>query len=54
MTFLFKKITSAVDRLRVRYYEDTQDKADWDRSGGKPVPVVRMVAVKEQAPKTKR
>src|SRR5258706_1256878 len=28
------------DRLRVRYYEDTLDKADWERSGGKAVPVV--------------
>ena len=35
------------DRLRVRHYEDTLDKADWDRSGGKPVPVVRLLAVKE-------
>jgi cyclopropane fatty-acyl-phospholipid synthase-like methyltransferase len=35
------------DRLRVRSYEDTSDKADWERSGGKPVPLVRMIAVKE-------
>jgi SAM-dependent methyltransferase len=32
--------------LRVRYYEDVLAQADWDRSGGKPVPVVRMLAVK--------
>ena len=36
-------------RLRVIYYEDTTGLADWDRSGGKPVPIVRMVAVKEAA-----
>src|SRR5258706_320007 len=35
--------------LRVRYYEDTVAQADWDRSGGKPVPVVRLLAVKEAA-----
>ena len=35
--------------LRVIYYEDTTGLADWDRSGGKPVPIVRMVAVKEAA-----
>ena len=33
--------------LRILYYQDTMDKADWERSGGKPVPVVRMIAVKE-------
>jgi len=33
--------------LRILYYQDTTDKADWERSGGKPVPVVRMIAVKE-------
>ena len=36
-------------QLRVRYYEDTVSQADWDRSGGKPVPVVRMLAFKEPA-----
>ena len=41
-------------RLRVRYYEDTIAKADWDRSGGKPVPVVRMIAVKERRPGASR
>jgi len=34
--------------LRILYYQDTMDKADWERSGGKPVPVVRMIAVKER------
>jgi len=33
--------------LRVLYYQDTTDKTDWERSGGKPQPVVRMIAVKE-------
>jgi SAM-dependent methyltransferase len=33
--------------LRVRHYEDTMAQADWDRSGGKLVPVVRMLATKE-------
>ena len=36
-------------KLRVLHYQDTMAQADWDRSGGKPVPVVRMVAVKEAA-----
>ena len=34
-------------RLRVKYYEDTVAQADWDRSGGKPVPVVRFIGIKE-------
>ena len=34
--------------LRILYYQDAMDKADWERSGGKPVPVVRMIAVKER------
>ena len=33
--------------LRTRTYQDTVDKADWDRSGGKPVPVVRFIGEKE-------
>ena len=33
--------------LRIRHYEDTIAKADWDRSGGKLVPVVRLLAEKE-------
>lgn len=32
--------------LRIRRYEDTLALADWDRSKGKPVPVVRLLAVK--------
>ena len=36
-------------RLRLLYYEDTVAQADWDRSGGKPVPLVRMIAIKEAA-----
>jgi len=35
--------------LRIKYYEDTLSKADWDRSGGKHVPVVRLLAVKDAA-----
>ena len=42
------------NRLRVRYYEDTVAQADWDRSGGKPVPVVRLLAVKEPAARAAR
>ena len=34
-------------KLRVRHYEDRMDKADWERSGGKPVPIVRMLAVNQ-------
>jgi 2-polyprenyl-3-methyl-5-hydroxy-6-metoxy-1,4-benzoquinol methylase len=34
--------------LRTRYYQDTVDKADWDRSGGKPVPVVRFIGEKPE------
>ena len=33
--------------LRIRSYEDTVAQADWDRSGGKPVPVVRLLADKK-------
>jgi len=33
--------------LRVRHYEDTVALADWDRSGGKPVPVVRFIGEKQ-------
>ena len=32
--------------LRIRHYEDTLALADWDRSKGKPVPVVRLLAIK--------
>ena len=34
-------------RLRVLYYEDTVAPADWEKSGGKPVPIVRLIAVKD-------
>src|SRR5580765_2938487 len=38
--------------LRIRHYEDTVAQADWDRSGGMPVPVVRLLAFKpESAPR---
>src|SRR5205814_8095011 len=32
--------------LRVLDYEDITAKADWERSGGNPVPIVRLLAVK--------
>jgi len=38
-------------RLRVLHYEDVTAPADWERSGGKPVPIVRLLAVKEPAPR---
>lgn len=41
------ELPKAFGALRVVYYQDTMDKADWERSGGKPVPVVRLIAVKE-------
>ena len=31
--------------LRVLYYQDTVAPADWERSGGKPVPVVPLIAL---------
>ena len=34
-------------RLRVLHYEDTVARADWEWSAGKPVPVVRLIALKE-------
>jgi len=33
--------------LRVLFYQDTVARADWERSGGKPVPLVRMIAARE-------
>ena len=33
--------------LRVLYYQDTMAPTDWERSGGKPMPLVRLIAVKE-------
>lgn len=41
-------------RLRVLYYEDTVAPADWEKSGGKPVPIVRLIAVKERAGRDSR
>lgn len=41
------ELPKAFDKLRVLFYEDTMALADWERSGGKLVPVVRMVAIKE-------
>jgi cyclopropane fatty-acyl-phospholipid synthase-like methyltransferase len=40
--------------LRLRHYEDLMTQSDWDRSGGKPVPVVRLLAQKEQAEAKKK
>lgn len=48
------ELPKVFDGLRVLLYEDTTAKADWERSGGKPVPVVRMIAVKESAPRETR
>ena len=40
--------------LRVLYYQDTVARADWERSGGKLVPVVRLIAAKERAAAAKK
>ncbi|HZE62142.1 MAG TPA: methyltransferase domain-containing protein [Burkholderiales bacterium] len=48
--YLTRNASQIVQSLKpggILYYLDTMDKADWERSGGKPVPVVRMIAVKE-------
>lgn len=42
------ELLRAFDRLRVLYYEDTVGPADWERSG-REAPVVRFIAVREQA-----
>ncbi len=42
------ELLKAFGALRVRHYEDLMAPADWERSGGKPVPVVRLLAVKER------
>ena len=53
--YLNNELPKIFGALRVRHYEDTLDKADWDRSGGKPVPVVRLMAIKpETAAATKK
>jgi SAM-dependent methyltransferase len=41
------ELTRQFSSLRIRFYEDTLGLADWERSGGKPVPLVRLLAVKE-------
>jgi SAM-dependent methyltransferase len=43
------ELSKVFGRLRVLHYEDITAKADWERSGGKPVPVVRLLAVREPA-----
>jgi SAM-dependent methyltransferase len=43
------ELPKVFDRLRVVYYEDTLALGDWEKSGGTPVPIVRMIAVKERA-----
>jgi hypothetical protein len=51
------ELTRQFASLRIRFYQDTVARADWERSGGKPVPLVRLLAVKEPltaAEKTKR
>jgi SAM-dependent methyltransferase len=42
------ELLRAFDRLRVLYYADTVGPADWERSG-QDAPVVRFIAVREQA-----
>jgi SAM-dependent methyltransferase len=42
------ELLKAFERLRVLYYEDTIAAADWERSG-QEVPIVRFLAVREQA-----
>jgi SAM-dependent methyltransferase len=34
-------------KLRVLHYEDITAPADWERSGGKAIPIVRLLALKE-------
>ena len=34
--------------LRVLYYQDTVARADWERSGGRPVPLIRLIAARER------
>ena len=41
------ELPKVFDQLRIRFYEDTVAPADWEKSGGKPVPIVRLIAVKE-------
>ena len=41
-------------RLRALYYEDTTALADWEKSGGNPVPIVRFIGIKEAAARAQR
>jgi 2-polyprenyl-3-methyl-5-hydroxy-6-metoxy-1,4-benzoquinol methylase len=43
------ELTKVFAGLRIRQYQDLVTQADWERSGGKPVPVVRLLAIKEAA-----
>ena len=40
------ELTRAFDKLRILYYEDTVGPADWNN--GKPAPIVRFIARKQQ------
>ena len=40
------ELPRAFDQLRIVYYEDTVGPADWN--DGKPAPIVRFIARKEQ------
>ena len=51
---LSNELTKVFSGLRIREYRDLVTQADWERSGGKPVPVVRLIAVKEQAARLKK
>jgi SAM-dependent methyltransferase len=42
------ELLKGFDRLRLLYYEDTIASADWERSG-QEAPIVRFIAVREQA-----
>ena len=42
------ELTKVFSGLRIREYQDLVTQADWERSGGKPVPVVRLLAVKRK------
>ena len=48
------ELTKVFSGLRIREYQDTMAQADWERSGGKPVPVVRLLAVKEEVARLKK
>jgi SAM-dependent methyltransferase len=52
--YLNNELPRIFDALRIRTYEDTIAQADWDRSGGKLVPVVRLLAIKEESTRARR